>query len=157
PVNDAPVAANATVSTAEDTALKGHVTATDVDGDSLTYSLANGPQHGTVSFNSDGSYTYTPNADYNGTDSFTYKANDGSLNSNTGTVNLTITPVDDAPVIAANSIVLDHYETLSGASTQSQTFAAQPHVQITDIDSTQMSTATIDTHGFQHGDTLLIG
>ncbi|HWU00151.1 MAG TPA: cadherin-like domain-containing protein, partial [Terriglobales bacterium] len=157
PVNDAPVAANASITTAEDTNVQSHVTATDVDGDHLTYSLVTGPQHGTVTFGSDGNFVYKPLGDYFGNDSFTYQASDGSLSSNVATVALTVTPVDDAPVISADTTVLDHYETLAGASTQSQTFSAQPHVQITDVDSTQMSSATIDTHGFQHGDALHVG
>ncbi|HVJ31777.1 MAG TPA: Ig-like domain-containing protein [Terriglobia bacterium] len=157
PVDDAPVASDAAATTPEDTALKGHVTATDVDGDHLTYSLVSGPQHGTISLNSDGTYTYTPNADYNGADSFTYKASDGSLESHAGIANLTVTPVNDAPVITADNTALHYYETSAGTGPRSQTFSAQPHVQITDIDSAHMSTATLDTHGFQHGDTLHIG
>jgi|GEM_PF-6131431 len=157
PVNDAPVSANASITTAEDTNVHNHVTATDVDGDHLTYSLVAGPQHGTVTFGSDGNFVYKPLGDYFGNDSFTYQASDGSLSSNVATVALTVTPVDDAPVISADTTTLDHYETLAGASTQSQTFSAQPHVQITDVDSTQMSSATVDTHGFQHGDQLHIG
>ena len=51
---------------------------TDVDGDTLTAVLVTGPAHGTLTLNADGSFTYTPTANYNGTDSFTYKANDGT-------------------------------------------------------------------------------
>src|SRR2546425_2590286 len=54
---------------------------TDVDGDPLTAILVNGPAHGTLSLNSDGSFTYTPALNYNGPDSFTYKANDGQVDS----------------------------------------------------------------------------
>ncbi|NEU06697.1 hypothetical protein GZH53_00070, partial [Flavihumibacter sp. R14] len=52
----------------------------------------------TLVFNADGSFTYTPNANFNGTDSFTYKVSDGTLESNIATVTLTVTPVNDAPV-----------------------------------------------------------
>ena len=69
------------VTTAEDTQVHGQVAATDVDGDHLGYSLVSGPQHGTITFNADGSYVYTQGKDYNGADSFTFKANDGSLDS----------------------------------------------------------------------------
>ena len=51
---------------------------TDVDGDTLTRVAGHRPGHGTLTLNADGSFTYTPAANYNGTDSFTYKANDGS-------------------------------------------------------------------------------
>jgi len=96
-VNDAPVAAAASAITAEDTPISGSVKATDVDSSTLTYSLVSGPSHGTLAFNANGTYTYTPDANYNGSDSFSYRASDGSLFSNNAAVNLTVTPVNDAP------------------------------------------------------------
>ena len=54
---------------------------TDVDGDALTASLVTQPAHGTLSLNADGSFTYTPDANYNGADTFTYAANDGTADS----------------------------------------------------------------------------
>ena len=69
-----------------------------MDGDPLTAILVTGPAHGTLSLNAEGAFTYTPAADFNGTDAFTYRANDGALDSNIATVALTITPVNDAPV-----------------------------------------------------------
>ena len=75
---------------------------TDADHDPLTAVLVGGPAHASsFSLNSDGSFNYTPDANYTGGDSFTYKANDGTLDGNTTTVSLTINPVDDAPVITA--------------------------------------------------------
>ena len=72
---------------------------TDVDGDTLTAVAASaGPAHGTLTLNADGSFTYTPAANYNGTDSFTYKANDGTADSNVATVTITVDAVNDAPV-----------------------------------------------------------
>ena len=59
---------------------------TDVDGDALTAVLVSGPANGTLTLNADGSFTYTPDANYNGTDSFTYKASDGTADSNVATV-----------------------------------------------------------------------
>ena len=49
----------------------------DADGDSLSAMLATGPAHGRLTLNADGSFIYTPDANYNGADSFTYRANDG--------------------------------------------------------------------------------
>jgi len=69
---------------------------TDVNGDSLTAVLVSGPAHGTLVLNANGSFTYTPAAGYTGADSFTYKANDGQLDSNVATVSLTVS--DSAPV-----------------------------------------------------------
>ena len=96
-VNHKPVAVSQSVSTNEDTAKAVVLGASDVDGDSLTLSIVNGPGHGTLS-GSGANRTYTPNANFNGSDSFTFKANDGSLDSNAATVSLTVTPVNDAPV-----------------------------------------------------------
>ena len=86
------------MSIAEDTTRTGSVTATDVDNDSLTYSLIAGPSHGTVTVSADGAFVYTPAANYNGPDSFTFRANDGQADSNVATVPITLTPVNDPPV-----------------------------------------------------------
>ena len=64
---------------------------TDVEHDPLTAVLVSGPTHGTLSLNSDGSFAYTPAANFNGTDSFTYHANDGALDSAITTVAITVT------------------------------------------------------------------
>jgi VCBS repeat-containing protein len=102
PVNDAPVAADDTATTNEDTPITIAVLTndTDVDGDALTPSVVTGPAHGTLTANPDGTFTYTPDANYHGADSFTYKANDGTVDSNTATVNITVNSVNDAPVAA---------------------------------------------------------
>jgi uncharacterized protein YjbI with pentapeptide repeats len=96
-VNDAPVAASQAVTTAEDSAIGITLSATDVDSASLTYSIVSGPAHGGLA-GTPPSVTYTPAADYFGSDSFTFKANDGSLNSNVATVSITVNPVNDPPV-----------------------------------------------------------
>src|SRR5262249_42459051 len=75
--------------------------ATDIDGDPLTAVLVSGPSHGSLSLNSDGSFTYTPSSLYSGSDSFVYKLNDGAADSNLATVSLTITYVNRAPVASA--------------------------------------------------------
>ncbi len=69
----------------------------DPDGDNLTAVNASNPPGGTVVLSSNGGFTYTPDADFNGTDTFTYQANDGLANSNTATVTITVTPVNDPP------------------------------------------------------------
>jgi Bacterial Ig domain/Bacterial Ig-like domain (group 3)/Bacterial Ig-like domain (group 1) len=63
---------------------------TDADGDQLTASLVSPPANGTLSLNPDGGFTYTPNAGFSGTDTWTYTANDGSANSNVATVTITV-------------------------------------------------------------------
>jgi VCBS repeat-containing protein len=99
PVNDPPAAVNDSATTDEDTAVTVAVLANDadVDGDSLAALLVSGPKHGALKLNAGGTFTYTPAANYNGADSFTYKATDGSLGSNVATVSLTVNPVNDAP------------------------------------------------------------
>ncbi len=97
PVNDVPSASNQSVSTNEDTALQIALGASDADSTPLTLSLVAGPSHGTISGTAP-NVTYTPAANYFGADSFTFKANDGALDSNVATVSITVNAVNDAPV-----------------------------------------------------------
>src|SRR2546429_3378757 len=80
---------------------------TDVDSATTTAVLVAGPTHGTLTLTADGGFTYTPAANYNGPDSFTYKANDGSLDSNVATVLITVTAVNDAPVASDQAVTTD--------------------------------------------------
>ncbi|WOJ95024.1 retention module-containing protein [Congregibacter variabilis] len=98
--NPGPDAVDDTQGAAEDTALDISVLAndTDVDGDTLSIVSFTQPTNGTVTDNGDGTLKYTPNANYNGPDSFTYTISDGEGGSDTATVNLTVTPDNDPPV-----------------------------------------------------------
>ncbi|NLE37509.1 MAG: tandem-95 repeat protein, partial [Pirellulaceae bacterium] len=89
---------------------------TDPNGDSLSAVLVAGASHGTVSLAANGSFTYTPSANYHGTDTFTYRATDGSLTSNTATVTITVNPVNDEPVGVANQYAVATNETLTVAA-----------------------------------------
>src|SRR5207244_40662 len=91
------------------TGLMGNVLAndTDVEGDSLTAVFVSGPAHGTLTLNTDGSFTYTPAGNYHGPDSFTYRANDGSLDSVVATVSITVNAVNEAPVANKDSYGTD--------------------------------------------------
>src|SRR5262249_37429346 len=104
PGNHAPVANAQPVTTNEDTPSSGTLTGSDADGDALTFTKASDPAHGTVTANPNGSFTYPPAANYNGPDSFTFKADDGHGGSSTATVNITVTPVNDNPVASADSV-----------------------------------------------------
>jgi VCBS repeat-containing protein len=106
--NSPPVAVDDGYSTNENTPLfvaTPGVTGndTDADGDPLTTVLVGLPTHGVVTLNDDGSFLYTPDTDYVGTDTFTYQVNDGLADSNVGTVTITVNFVDQAPVAADDS------------------------------------------------------
>jgi len=98
PQNTAPEAFDDSITTNEDTPVDGQANAVDADGDSLTYSLVSTTSNGVLVFNSDGSFTYTPNTDYNGPDSFTFRANDGQADSNDAVIDIDVIPVNDDPV-----------------------------------------------------------
>ncbi|HIF9439735.1 TPA: Ig-like domain-containing protein, partial [Photobacterium damselae] len=98
PVNDAPVGEDVSAETQEDTAVTGQLTATDVDGDNLTFKPGSNPENGSVTINADGSWEYVPNPDFNGEDSFTVVVDDGNGGTDTITVTVNVTPVNDAPV-----------------------------------------------------------
>ncbi len=105
PVNHAPVADTQSVTTAEDAALGITLTGSDPDqGDVLSFSIATGPSHGTLSGTAP-NLTYTPAANFNGADSFTFKVNDGTIDSAPAAVSVTVTPVNDAPVANSQSVV----------------------------------------------------
>jgi hypothetical protein len=94
-----PVAPDQDVTANEDTAKDFALQASDADGDELTYTLVQAPAHGALSGTAP-NLTYTPHTNYNGSDSFTYKVNDGALDSTTATVSITIDSVNDAPTFA---------------------------------------------------------
>jgi hypothetical protein len=91
-VNDAPVAADDTASTTEDSSVTINVLAndSDVDGDSLTVTGLSAAANGTVVNNGDGTVTYTPNIDFDGTESFNYSISDGNGGIDTGAVEVTV-------------------------------------------------------------------
>ena len=96
--NDIPVAQAQSVSTAEDTAVAITLGAVDLYPGPLTWEIVSQPAHGTLSGTAP-NMTYTPALNYVGTDSFTFRVNDGTSNSNTATVTITVTGVNDAPVL----------------------------------------------------------
>jgi cellulase/cellobiase CelA1 len=104
-VNDAPVAANQNLVTSEDSSLNITLSASDIDSGSLTFSVVSGPSHGSLSGTAP-NFTYTPNANYNGNDSFTFKASDGQDDSNTATISIEVIPVNDAPVASTQNVTL---------------------------------------------------
>jgi len=128
-VNDAPSANNQNVVTDEDIEKAIVLTASDVDGDPLTYTIGV-PAHGTLS-GAAPNLTYKPAANYNGPDSFTFKVNDGTADSNVATVSITVNAVNDAPVAANLSIATNANTaktvvlTATDADTASLTYAVK--------------------------------
>jgi VCBS repeat-containing protein len=111
PVNNPPVATNDSYTLNEDTTLtvtNPGVLSNDTDPENNTLSsvLVAAPSNGVLTLNANGSFSYTPNSNFNGNDSFTYKASDGNSFSNIASVNLTINAVNDAPVANNDSITL---------------------------------------------------
>jgi VCBS repeat-containing protein len=120
-----PVASDDAFTTDEDTPLSGSLQGNDTLGDGSaaehTWEKLTDPANGTVVVNPDGSFVYTPNANFNGTDSFTYTVTDKDGNTSTATVNLTVTSVNDVPV-AVNDRTTTGYETpVSGSLTGNDT------------------------------------
>jgi len=125
-VNDPPVAVADAYTTAEELVLTVAAPGvlgndSDLEGDPLTVILVVGVSHGALALTADGAFAYTPTINYAGGDSFTYRANDGALDSNTVTVTLTVTEVPEPPAeetliiykgrIGTHFVVLIGYET----------------------------------------------
>jgi Tol biopolymer transport system component len=128
-----PVADDGTLTTLEDIPGTGTLLATDPNGDSLTFSIVSNGTLGTATVTNatTGAFTYTPNPNANGADSFTFKANDGPADSNVATVLVTIAPVNDLPVASDGTLAV-----AAGAS-------ATGTLSATDIDSASLTYAVI--------------
>ena len=102
--NTPPVADPQSVTTSEDTPVEIALTGSDADGDDLTASIVSPPGHGTLGGDP---LTYTPDANYNGPDGFTFVVNDGHADSDPATVSIEVTAVNDAPVANPQSVLAD--------------------------------------------------
>jgi uncharacterized protein YjiK len=111
PMNDAPVAGSAAVSTMEDTAVPVVLSATDAEGDAVTFVITALPAHGSLSGTLP-NLIYTPSANYHGSDEFTFTASDASGAGTPASVSITITPVNDVPV--ATALVFETAEDTAG-------------------------------------------
>ena len=124
-VNKPPDAINDGYTVAEDSVLTvtstNSVLKNDVDpnGDPLTVTGKTVPAHGTLTMDSAGQFTYTPNANFNGTDSFNYTVSDGKGGTDTATVTLTVTPVNDAPDAINDGYTVAEDSVLTVTSTNS--------------------------------------
>lgn len=97
-INSGPTSSPNTIVTNRDVAANLKLMSYDVDEDALSYTIVSAPSHGTLSGTAP-NLTYTPTTDYDGTDSFTFKSNDGTYDSNTATVNITVNEVYHNPTL----------------------------------------------------------
>ena len=104
---------------------------TDPGDDPLTAALVSGPANGALTLAADGSFTYAPNADFNGADSFTYNVNDGDADGNTATVSITVNAVNDQPAAEGQSVTTYVDEALDIVLTGSDTETAQADLVFT--------------------------
>ncbi|TLX47714.1 hypothetical protein C1E24_07250, partial [Pseudoalteromonas phenolica] len=102
PINDAPEVEAQALTLNEDDTLLVTLSGTDIDADALTYSIVSDVASGTLEQQAETTWLYTPNANFNGSDSFSFMANDGTLDSNIATFTLTINAVNDTPVISGS-------------------------------------------------------
>jgi hypothetical protein len=105
--SNAPVAVDDAATTAEDSPTDVAVLANDTDpnGDTLSVSAASDPANGTTAIQPDGTVRYTPDPDFAGADTFDYTVDDGAGNSDTGSVAVTVTPLNDAPTAVDDALV----------------------------------------------------
>ena len=106
PAPQPPTVNNLSITTSEDTPTTFTMTGSDPEGAALTFSVSTQPQNGTVTA-SGAAGTYTPNANFNGTDTFAYIASDGALSSTAGLVSVTVNAVDDDPNTMNVSAITD--------------------------------------------------
>lgn len=92
--NQTPVAVSDISTTTTETLLSGRLEGTDADGDELTYSVATPPFYGTLNINANGSYSYLPDQEFTGIDSFTFTVSDGIESSTEATVAITINALE---------------------------------------------------------------
>ncbi|MDB4131735.1 Ig-like domain-containing protein, partial [Flavobacteriaceae bacterium] len=111
PVNDAPIVTAGTISLNEGSNSSITLSASDAEGDAMTYAIATAPTNGTVTLDTaTGALTYTHSGGENTSDTFTFTSSDSALTSSAGTVTVTVTPVNDAPVISADTFAVDQFD-----------------------------------------------
>ncbi len=141
-----PTVADIEVTTLEDTAKTFALTGTDPDNLALTYSISTQPQHGTISI-SDGAATYSPNANYHGQDVIVYLASSTNGNSNTGTIIITITPINDAPTAIDVSKTMYQDDGTIDVETNYNDIDGDTDITFTLVDAPANGTATVGSPG----------
>jgi hypothetical protein len=140
PSNHAPLANDLTVDTNEDQSLSITLSASDEDGDALSYAIVTSPTFGSLTGTAP-DLVYVPLQDYHGSDSFSFQANDGEVDSNTASVSISVISVNDAPVA------------FSQAVTTEQDVALNVTLTASDVDDDSLAFSVIDApdHGVLSG------
>ena len=112
PINDVPVITPVPFTTLEDETFSGTVVASDIDSATLTYEVVSQGDKGVASVESDGSFSYVPDLNENGSDSFEIRVSDGD-DTASGVYNVTITPVNDIPTVALVEVTIDEDTTVT--------------------------------------------
>ncbi|MFK7768551.1 MAG: Ig-like domain-containing protein [Mariniblastus sp.] len=163
--NPAPIAGDDTFNIDEDNPLIATVASddSDPDGDAVTFNLLNnGPTNGTIQFNNDGTFSYTPGADFNGTDSFDYEIVDADGSTDTATVTISVQPTNDPPIVAnpladqlsndSDTVTIDASEIFSDIDDERLTYTAGGLPTGLTIDpTTGVISGTIDSSASQGG------
>ncbi len=161
-VNDAPVAVDNALTLNEDTPriiLPAELLSNDNDPDLdvMTITSVQSPVNGTVILNGDSTITFTPSANFFGPASFTYTIDDGNGAQDTATVNLTINPVNDPSVVDLDTSVGGSGYSTAFVENASAVAIVDPSIQITDVDHTSLTGASITLTNGQTGDQMLVG
>ncbi|MFL6200116.1 MAG: Ig-like domain-containing protein [Thermoanaerobaculia bacterium] len=146
-VNDAPDARNDLPLTQEDTPITINVLAndTDVEGDTLTVTSVTQPAKGTAVVNANNTITYTPNLNTNGSDSFNYTISDGQGGSDTATVFMSVSTVNDPPVAVADSATVAEEGTVTIAVAANDTDPENSTLTVTAVTQGAHGTVTLLT------------
>ena len=155
--NSAPTANEDSYAIDEDTTLEQPAPGvlandTDPDGDDLTAALVDNVAHGNLTFRPDGSFSYAPDKDFFGTDSFTYKSNDGAADSDVTKVTITVNPVNDPPTVEVAT---------GGTCGQSNERSATINLTVEDVDnpvtSLTLSASSSNTRLVRNQDVIFSG
>ncbi|CAL66806.1 secreted protein containing hyalin domain [Christiangramia forsetii KT0803] len=148
-VNDAPVAVDDSANTDEDTAVEIAVlnNDSDPDNDPLSVTETTTPENGTVVINENGTITYTPNENYNGTDSFEYTITDGNDGFDSATVTITIGGVNDAPVAVDDSANTDEDTAVEIAVLNNDSDPDNDPLSVTETTTPENGTVVINENG----------
>jgi|GEM_PF-5040054 len=151
PDNDPPIAGDDSFTTTEDTTLSGSVLLNDSDPEAdallVNTSPVSGPNNGSVTFNSDGTFTYQPAANFAGSDSFVYLVADGNGGSAQAQVDVIVTPVNDAPVANDDSFAIVEGGSLGSSVLSNDTDADGDNLTVTLVGGPAHGSLTFNQNG----------